>query len=362
MNPSILAISTALPSHTIQQAEIVESMIELFQLGPSSSANLRKLYHNSGINTRYSVIPDFNSKVSKSQFYNENGSLFSPTFSERNALYKLEAPKLAAAAAEKALKEWGQPREKITHIISVSCTGIVAPGIEFSLMQSLSLRPDIYRLGINFMGCFGAFKGLEVANAYASLNPENRILVICTELCSLHMQERCEADAHIANALFADGAAAVIVGCEPQNSEQPLWEIVHQRSMGLEGSLNEMTWEAGDKGFIMRLSQAVPSHIKQSISSFSELLLDNHFSVENCDWAIHPGGKAILKSVEEALSLESWQTESSWKVLGAYGNMSSPTFLFVLDEIRRRPDRKKGCAGLGFGPGLSFEGIILASN
>jgi predicted naringenin-chalcone synthase len=278
---------------------------------------------------------------------------------ERNLRYKQEAPLLAEKAAKNALDRWGGECSKISHILSVSCTGVMAPGIEFHLMQKLGLSSTANRLGINFMGCFGAFKGLSVGAAFSRENPESRILLVCTELCSLHLQSDQDEETITANSLFSDGSAAAIIGSSPCPEETSLWEIVRTRSMGFENSIDKMSWEASDTGFRMRLSHTVPVLIKREINKFSKDLLMNDAKPEECDWAIHPGGKSILQAVEKGLQLEPDQTKASWKVLSDYGNMSSASFLFVLDELSRQKREHLWTAGLGFGPGLSAEGVLL---
>ena len=130
-------------------------------------------------------------------------------------------------------------------------------------------------------------------------------------------------------------------------------------SLGFENTLDKMSWEAGDSGFLMRLSPAVPVLIGRRIEEFAVEVLGADAAAENCDWAIHPGGKSILQAIEKALKLKPEQTLASWKTLREYGNMSSATFLFVLDQLSRQAKRHPWAAGLGFGPGLSAEGILL---
>ena len=236
---------------------------------------------------------------------------------------------------------------------------MVAPGIEFDLMQQLNLKPSTQRLGINFMGCFGAFKGLSVAQAFAKENPKHRILLVCTELCSLHLQAEQTLDNILANSLFSDGAAAVIVGAGSKSYETPLWEIHNNGSIALDNTIDKMRWEVGNHGFNMKLSHTVPVLLGRHITPFVQSLVNSDFSYENCDWAIHPGGKSIIQAIEKALKLQEGLTKASWDTLANYGNMSSATFLFVLHRILEQKSSKKWTLGLGFGPGLSVEGILL---
>ncbi len=359
MRPSILALSTAVPPHIYYQKEVAKKTVEIFKLEKDKVALSERIYQNSAIEKRHSIIDDFNKSREEWVFWGKDYPETIPGMGCRNNCYKEEAPKLAEEAARKALTAWGGDPSRITHIISVSCTGVMAPGIEFHLMQKLGLSSAINRLGINFMGCFGAFKGLSVANAFAQENPRNRVLVVCTELCSLHLQAVSDGESITGNSLFADGSAAAIIGSQPEMNETPLWEIRRFHSLGFENTLDKMSWEAGDNGLVMRLSHTVPVLIGRKIKEFTDDLLKQDVQLYQCDWALHPGGKSILQAIEKNLKLHPDQTKASWKTLNDYGNMSSATFLFVLDLLSRQPKLQTWTAGVGFGPGLSAEGILL---
>lgn len=356
---TILSVGTAIPPHVFPQDEAMEKFIEILDLNPEKSNILRKLYQNSAIDQRHSVTGDFKKERSEWHFWGSDYPKKVPGMSQRNEVYKREAPKLAYEAAKKAIERWGGDPSAITHVISVSCTGMVAPGIEFDLTQMLKLNPAVNRLGINFMGCFGAFKGLSVAKAFAMEDPGHRILVVCTELCSLHLQADLDPETTVANSLFADGSAAVIVGQKPQPQERPLWAIEKIHSLKLDNTRDKMGWEASDRGFLIRLSHTVPVHVGRSIKTFVDQLIPNTLSIQECGWAIHPGGKSILQAIEKALSIDREKTQASWDILAKYGNMSSATFLFILEHLLQQNDRTPWLVGLAFGPGLSMEGMLL---
>lgn len=359
MTPSILSLATAVPPHIFKQEEIAEKIISILDIEGSKSEKIRKLYQNSAIQQRHTILPDFKYPRSEWHFWGSDYPQRIPGMSQRNKIYKKEAPKLAHQAASKALEVWGGDPAAITHVISVSCTGVMAPGIEFELISSLNLKRSVERLGINLMGCFGAFKGLAVAQAFAKENPKHRILLVCTELCSLHLQAEMTEDNLLGNALFSDGSAAVVVGASPQPQEKVLWEIVRNYSFGLDNSLERMSWEASDHGFLMKLSPYVPALIGRHIQSFTEQLLGSDTVSSSCDWAIHPGGKSIIQAIEKTMHLNENQTMSAWHTLAQYGNMSSSTFLFVLEHLYQQSTSYPWSIGVGFGPGLSIEGILL---
>lgn len=359
MPPLILALSTLNPPYKCSQAEVVDKMIDILSLVEEKAETLRKIYANSAIGFRYSIIEDFLKQRSEWHFWGHLYPKEAPGMRQRNDLYKISAPQLAHEACLKAIETWGGNPSEITHVISVSCTGVLAPGLEFRLIESLNLKRDVHRLGINFMGCFGAFKGLQVASAFAREDPSHRVLLVCTELCSLHFQSGLDQETLLANSLFSDGVAAAIVGCKARDNEAAIFSIEHQNSLALEDSLDKMTWEAGDHGFFMHLSPYVPPLIKRHIQKLIQPLLRQNIEISDCDWAIHPGGKSIIQAVERALQLTEEQTKAAWETLWHYGNMSSATFLFVLERLWQQKTSKLWTAGLGFGPGLSMEGILL---
>jgi len=357
MTATILALETEVPKTFLTQDDFAQAVTKNLALTKHQAHLLERITKNSKISQRHTVVEDFHENGLRGAPFNFCENI--PRTALRNDIFKKYAPQLAISTCEKALNAWGGDRKSITHVISVSCTGMIAPGIEFLLIPALGLSEYVERLGINFMGCFGAFKGLAIAKALAMENPRHRILLVCTELCSLHFQADTEVDTLVSNALFADGAAAVIIGNEAQSKEKPLFEIYRQGSQALKHTQDLMTWEASDYGYRMRLSALVPLQIETHVAPFVSHLIGNEYSFNSFTWAVHPGGKSIVESIASACKLNPEQLKASWKVLKEYGNMSSPTFLFVLKEILNNVKCKKNVIGLGFGPGLSMEGILL---
>ena len=357
MHPAILSLSTAVPPHQYLQEEVAKKAVAIFGMDEDKAALTKRIYQNSAIHKRHSVIPDFNKGREEWEFWGLTIRIKSRACrSGINATRK----KLQNLPKKPHGLHWsdGEGSFHITHLILVSCTGMIAPGIEYFLMHNLGLSPSVNRLGINFMGCFGAFKGLAVAKAFAQEDCRHRILLVCSELCTLHLQADQDGETIMGHSLFADGAAGAIIG-KPGAGETPLWEITRTHSLGFDRSLNKMSWEASDRGFLMRLSHTVPVLIGREIKAFAAGLLKEDALTEGCDWAIHPGGKSIVQAIEKSLNLQSDQTRASWETLRNYGNMSSATFLFVLEQLSRQKNLRPWTAGLGFGPGLSAEGILL---
>jgi predicted naringenin-chalcone synthase len=357
MNPKIAALATATPKYAYNQKLVGEKMSLALKLDNQRTALLQRLYSNTRIDQRYSVLQDS---------WEENDSFFFrcfsnqvPGMSERTEIYKKEAPRLALQASQEALLQWGKDPKSLTHIISVSCTGSVTPGIEFLVAKKLNLCPYISRLGINMMGCFGAFKGLEMASEICRANSKHKVLLLCTELCSLHMQSDSQEETLVSNALFADGAASAIVEMGSAK-EKGLYSIQKTASFSLDDSLDLMGWDASDSGMKITLSKKVVEHIERSTPLFLQKLAASwQINPKECTFAIHPGGKAIVQALEKSLELHSSQTAPSWEVLKKYGNMSSATFLFLLKHMLQQKLYAPLCVGLGFGPGLSIEANLL---
>jgi len=247
-------------------------------------------------------------------------------------------------------------------LIVVSCTGMYAPGLDIELVKALGLPTQIQRLCINFMGCYAAFNGLKQADIICQSDPKAKVLVVCTELCSIHFQKENTDDNLLANALFADGSAALLVESSPRNGLN-LKPVSFYCDLAPEGD-QDMAWTVGDLGFEMRLSSYVPEVIKNGIKTLTHSLLDqiSNSLADISYYAIHPGGKKILEVIEQELNLTREQNKPAYEVLRKYGNMSSPTVLFVLQEASKNlngMDDKKKILSFAFGPGLTMESMVL---
>jgi predicted naringenin-chalcone synthase len=247
----------------------------------------------------------------------------------------------------------------ITHVITVSCTGFLAPGLDVALIRGLGLASTVQRTHIGYMGCHGALNGLRVARAFADAEPDARVLLCAVELCSLHFHYSWDPQKMIANAIFADGAAA-LVGAPGETAPAGFWRASASGSCLLPNSTEAMTWTIGDHGFEMTLSKRVPGLIATHLRPWLEawLAAQKLALAEVASWAVHPGGPRILSAVEEALGLSPEETAASRSVFAAYGNMSSPTVLFILDELIRS-GAARPCVALGFGPGLMVEAMLF---
>ncbi|MCC6220039.1 MAG: type III polyketide synthase [Deltaproteobacteria bacterium] len=361
----IHTIETLVPKHCYSQAEAEEAMMR-FTRDTKAHRYIGAIYKESGILKRYSVVPNFNAIGDTSFFPKwDNGLPSEPSTGARNDIFIREAEPLAVDVARAAVDGCrGIESADITHLITVSCTGFYNPGLDIAIMRALNLRGTVWRYHLGFMGCYGAFPAMSMAAQFCAADSSARVLVVCVELCSLHLQISSEMDVLVANAVFADGAAAAIISAVPPVSPA-FFELGAIANVLVPNSEGEMAWRIGDNGFSILLSKYVPRIIGANIRPViaSALGVDWH-GVESVDtWAVHPGGKSILDKVEESLGLVSSQIAASREVLRQYGNMSSATILFVLKEILERQsdsEREEVCA-LAFGPGLTVAcGMLTA--
>ncbi len=342
-------------------------MTQALNLNDQETRKLRALYKISGIEHRHTVLKDYAAEPGNYTFFPNSPHLKPfPTVGQRMELYKQYALPLATTAAQNCLQQLaGFDVKTITHLISVSCTGMYAPGLDIELIAALGLQPTTQRTCVNFMGCYAAFNGLKLADAFVRANPEAKVLVVCTELCTLHFQARKEEDHLISNALFADGAAAVLVQEEKTPGHNLSLESFYC-DLAPEGE-QDMAWAIGDTGFEMTLSSYVPGLIQKGIGSLTQRLLQQ-LKLELTDinfFAIHPGGTRILKAIEEELGMSRDDNRFSYNVLRNYGNMSSVTVLFVLKELLntlQESDSGSNVLSFAFGPGLTLESMILKTH
>lgn len=279
-----------------------------------------------------------------------------PSTEARMRRHLEHASPLAERAARAALLRSEVKPGDVTHLVTASCTGFESPGADQHIIQRLGLPGDVRRTHVGFMGCHAAINALAVASAFASADPGARVLVCCVELCTLHFAFDADPERHVANALFADGAASAVVAA----SETESVRFERFASVILPGTAEHMTWTIGDHGFEMRLSPAVPVELARHVPRWVRGWLGEIGLVvgDIASWAIHPGGPRVLSSVLEALGLDASAGGASRGVLAEHGNMSSATVLFIIERLLRE-GAGLPLAAMAFGPGLAGEGLLL---
>jgi predicted naringenin-chalcone synthase len=366
MRSCISAIGTANPKHRIRQSSILQFMVRAFGLDSNNALRLKKIYDHSGIDYRYSVIPDFGEEdFSNNSFFAKNETLEPfPCTQNRLQLYQHAAADIAAEAASDCLRVLPDGfAGRITHLITVSCTGMHAPGIDIELIEKLGLSRTIERTCINFMGCYGAMNALKSADYICRADQNATVLIVCVELCTLHFQKENTLDNWVANSLFSDGAAAVIVENTLNASVENHLQLQSFYSEFVPEAHNEMGWYVGNMGFEMKLTSKVSKLIKHHIKPITESLLRKAgLAFEEIDaFAVHPGGKKILEAAEAALEIPRAANRFAYDTLREFGNMSSATILFVLKKMMEDKEAAPGekILGFAFGPGLTVESLLL---
>lgn len=365
--PSLLAIGTAVPPYQISQ-KLHQSILESAEgVGRREKLQLRKIYRSSGIDSRHSVLDEFGrtDQTDNILFYPSNHHDDMPVSTRMN-LYERYALDLASIAVKNCFEDLPQlSPSHITHVITFSCTGMSAPGLDIQLVERFGLKRSVERTCINFMGCYAGINALKTAYHISRSQPNAVVLLAGVELCTLHYQRNETEDRILANALFADGAAAGIVSQHafiPVN-EPNFLALKNFYSAFEPGEREEMAWRIGDHGFDLRLSSYVPALLKKSIPAFmDELYTTAGIEKEEINfYAFHPGGMKILEACEMALGLPKEDNSIAYDVLRKYGNMSSVTIFFVLKQFLEKfttADIGKKLLACAFGPGLTMESMI----
>ncbi|KAK9678068.1 hypothetical protein RND81_11G186200 [Saponaria officinalis] len=286
-----------------------------------------------------------------------------------------EVPRLGKEAAVKAIKEWGQPKSKITHVIMCTTSGVDMPGADYQLTKLLGLRPSVRRFMLYQQGCFAGGTVLRLAKDLAENNKGARVLVVCSEITAICFRGPTEThlDSMVGQALFGDGAGALIVGSDPDLSiERPLFQMVWAAQTLLPDSEGAIDGHLREVGLTFHLLKDVPGLISKNINKALEEAF-NPLGISDWNslfWVAHPGGPAILDQVEAKLGLKEDKLTATRNVLSDFGNMSSACVLFILDEMRNKSLRDGATTtgeGLdwgvlfGFGPGLTVETVVLHS-
>jgi len=362
--PSIQSIGIAVPPNKISQEFHYTILESANGMSRAEKLQLRKIYSHSGIESRHSVLSEFG------KTYDPGNILFHPVtehaptaISKRMDLFQHYASDLCEEAVHNCLSQLPELSvSSITHVITFSCTGMSAPGLDIQMVEKLNLQRSVERTCINFMGCYAGINALKMANHIARSEPGAVILLAAVELCTLHYQKNEKQDQLIANALFSDGAAACIVSSKEISSSRTL-ALRNFYSEFAPAGKDEMIWTIGDFGFDLRLSSYVPELIEKNISSMvDKLFASGNLTKHDIDfYALHPGGVKILEACERALNISKDQNENSYNVLRNFGNMSSVTIFFVLKEYLKtfgKDDIGKKLFGCAFGPGLTMESFI----
>lgn len=348
----IQRIATAVPPHDVHHAFVTfaESML------PEGTVRslFRRMVRMSAIEHRYSFlepIGDGNSYWRDAEDLYVVGNF--PTTRRRMQAFERFAPKLAGCALNK-LALTGAERRAITHVIVTCCTGLYAPGLDIDVVNHLGLNPSVERTMIGFMGCYAAINALKSAHHIIRSEPDANVLLLNLELCTLHLKETQDLEQMLSFLLFADGCAACLVSGEPEGLA-----IDSFLALNIPETNELITWRIGEMGFDMQLSGKVPAEIKRNLPESSARMLRGREPDSIDLWAVHPGGRTILDSVEQGLELRPDALAHSRDILARFGNMSSATVMFVLEQILKKAQRGQAGCAMSFGPGITAETMLF---
>lgn len=358
----LIHIATASPPFKVPQSKAAEELKVRMAGRPAVARLIEAAAQNSGIESRYVVVPDAEPGAT-SRFYPGEPGASPPDTRTRMHEYERWSKELTVDAARRLLQESGCHPGSIRRLITITCTGFFAPGIDYHLMKALQLPPTTKRTQIGFMGCAAALVGFTsvLEGLQASDASEGATLLVAVELCSLHLQTEPTRDNILANMIFADGCAAALFSRDP--AYHPRLELLFTHSHLFPDSSTFMGWTIGNTGFEMMLSSELPRIIEeQAVPVLEQLLRDRGIDRSSIrHWVLHPGGRAILDALQTGLRLNEEDMAPSRAVLKKHGNMSSASILFVMKELldTRPIGKNEHVCAVAFGPGLTMEIALL---
>ncbi|MGH9604073.1 MAG: type III polyketide synthase [Terracidiphilus sp.] len=345
-------IATAVPPHDVHRAfiDFADSMLP----GGTVRNLFRRMARLSAIEHRYSFLEPI---ATESGEWKDAEGIYArgsfPQTTRRMEAFERFAPRLARSALDRlALGE--DERSAVTHVVVTSCTGLYAPGLDFEVVDHLKLSPSVERTMIGFMGCYAAINALKAAHHIVRSEPEAKVLILSLELCTLHLQETEDLEQLLSFLLFADGCAAYVVSAQPRGLA-----IDSFLALTIPATSGLITWRIRELGFDMQLSGRVPGELRSALAEIGGQVTRGADPGSIDLWAVHPGGRSILDAVEQGLGLPGEALRHSRGILARFGNMSSATVVFVLEEIMRNAlAGQRGCA-MSFGPGVTAETMLF---
>nr|ABS76146.1 naringenin-chalcone synthase [Elaeis oleifera] len=369
---TIMAIGTANPPHAVDQSTYPDFYFRITKNEHKLELKekFKRICEKSMIKKRYMYLTE--------DVLEQNPNMcayMASSLDARQDILVEEVPKLGKEAAVKAIKEWGRPKSNITHLVVCSTSGVDMPGADYQLIRLLGLNPSVKRVMLYHQGCFAGGTVLRIAKDLAENNKGARVLVVCSEITVVTFRgtDDIHFDNLVGQALFADGAAALIVGADPmQGVERPLFEMASAAQLILPDSEGAIEGHLREVGLTFHLLNQVPTIISKNIEksleeAFQQLGISDWNSLF---WIAHPGGPAILDAIESKLKLKPEKLRATRHVLSEYGNMSSACVFFIMDEMRKwsaEAGKETTGEGLdwgvlyGFGPGLTMETVVLKS-
>ncbi len=344
---TILATATAVPPHVITRDDVKYYLGRVFDISDRRVEAMMSIVANAQVEKRHVLYPiDY--------------TIEPRPLSKTNQEYIEHSIALGQQAAEACLAKAGMKPEDVDLLLTVSCTGFMIPSLDAHLINRMGFRPDVRRMAFTELGCAAGAMALGRAEEFLRAYPGRNVLVISVELPSLTFQRKDLSQANLISCiLFGDGAAAAVLTGKPAQGPR----ILASETYTFPDSLDAMGFDLRDSGFHILLSKDVPQMIREKIRGLVDAFLARHGLARDAikAWILHPGGQKLLSNIEEELGLCRCDTQFSWDVLGEYGNLSSATILFILQEWLEKRPLQPGDYGLAaaFGPGFSAELLLL---
>jgi len=340
MNPKIISIGTANPEEKFSQEEV-------YKLCGYKNPKIKSIFLNSDIDSRYFYLSKNNFKLKEN-------------VDQKNQRYLKGSLEISVKAIDNCLEKIGCEKEGIDCLIVVSCTGYLCPGLSSHLVKKLNLRNNIQQANILGMGCGGALPGLQRAFDHAKAYPEQKVLLVAVEICSAAYFIDGSLETIVGNAICGDGAAAVLLS---GNSYILGPEILAFESLIAPEHLDKVGFEQIEGHLKIVLHKDIPDLAGPFAQKVIDTILCKH-NLKKEDikyWVLHSGGRKVIDKLKVQLNLSEEEIKYTKHVLRNYGNMSSPTVLFVLQEVLEKAHPKAGDLAimLALGPGLVVETALL---
>jgi alkylresorcinol/alkylpyrone synthase len=346
---ALLSLATAVPSNVFPQTEVARRASLHFGGRYADFERMAQVFASAGIERRYGIMPV--------DWYG-----VAHDWPERTAAYTQGATALFIAAADKAIRAAGLNAADIDTIVTVSSTGIATPSLEARAAQSMDFRLDVARVPVFGLGCAGGVTGLGVAAKLARAAPGSNVLFVAVEACTLAVRLDQMSKANIvATALFGDGAAACVV--RKGDVDRGLARIESAAEYMWPDTLGIMGWSVDPEGFGVIFDRSIPPFAADNLgAAMTHLLARMNIARKDVDRFIcHPGGPKVIEAIEAALALTTGSLDHERQVLAAFGNMSAPTVLFVLERLLAEGLSGKSVLA-ALGPGFTLAALSLSAN
>ena len=312
----ILDVETANPPNSLTQQEALTVLISQVKLSARALDLYKRFLLDEGIQRRYFA-------------WDDPRTLLTESLDEKMKRFEHWAVDLSVEASQKLLKKWHYQAQDIDAIFVSTCTGYLCPGLSTYVSQRLGLPENIHALDLVGLGCTGALPALRAADDYLSRYPDSTVLVIAAEICSAATHWIEKPELILSNSIFSDGAAAVIL---TNRQKMPGLRIKNISSLLWPQFRDELRFKYRDARLCNVISPKVPQIVAQALHTLYKSHSDNKMH-----YAFHSGGKKVLDAIQERLGLLDEDMLPSRQILREYGNMSSPSVLFVLKDILNHP-------------------------